>query len=182
MSHRLIDPLFVSISFEVAAQTLNAATHMSVSHLEHPSAAILQSLAIAKGAKNAQIGTSMNVQTMPTRESARRKNAPFHMLTVQDNLGRLLPASRRRHLPTARKRRMYPAKKKSMMKSTRMTSTLMSLIPTLMSPWWNLSRVVLAIKNFRGSRTLSISDSDKSIYLAFRKTNSDCTVIRTREA
>jgi hypothetical protein len=42
MSHRLIDPLFVSIFFEVAAQTLNVATHMFGSRLEHPSAAILQ--------------------------------------------------------------------------------------------------------------------------------------------
>ncbi|PCG98511.1 Hypothetical protein PENO1_057880 [Penicillium occitanis (nom. inval.)] len=38
MSHRLIDPLFVSIFFEVAAQTLNVATHMFGSRLEHPKA------------------------------------------------------------------------------------------------------------------------------------------------
>ncbi|KAE8548362.1 hypothetical protein EYB25_008740 [Talaromyces marneffei] len=69
-SHHLIDPLFVSISFEGVARILNVATHMSVSHLEHPSVATLQSLAIAKRPENAQIVTSMSAQIMPTREKA----------------------------------------------------------------------------------------------------------------
>lgn len=86
MSHHLIDPLFVSISFEAAAQTLNAATRMSASRLEHPSAAILQYWDIAKRAQSAQIDMCMNVPIMPTRESARRKNVPYRMLTAQDSL------------------------------------------------------------------------------------------------
>jgi hypothetical protein len=35
------------------------------------------------------------------------------------------------------------------------------------SPWWNLSRVVLTIKNFRGSRTLSIFDSTSQLACLF---------------
>ncbi|RAO67332.1 uncharacterized protein BHQ10_003344 [Talaromyces amestolkiae] len=70
MSHHLIDHLFVSISFEAAAQTRNVATHMSASRLEHPSAAILQYWDIAKRAQNALIDMSMNALIMPTRGKA----------------------------------------------------------------------------------------------------------------
>lgn len=90
MSHLPIDPLFACISSVVAVQTQNVATRTCELLLAHQCAVLLASWGIARKESSAQIGTSTNVQIMPTLEAARRRNAPCPMLTEQDRFERQL--------------------------------------------------------------------------------------------